>query len=462
MDTAPAPGRGTRLLTLLNRPVVLLAIGLGLSAAAGSAFIAVVLHSLPSVEAAPLPQLFFLLSAIGTGMFAAFEQEMTRAVSRALALGHSEADVIRHQVRNAAWVGVGTLAIVCAASPFITHHWFFGNWIVFVELLIGLAGIWASFLVRGVLSGRQQFRSYAITMVVEGLARLLPSVVLALLGAGSTWSQGLVFALGSGVAAVSGLFVARAPIPFETPAGAEAEVAANSEPETANQAAVRLVRLTGGVLAGQVLMYAMPLVVNGRLVADKDLLVAVGAAVGLTRLALLVLFPLQAPLLPKLSAAAALGRMAEVRRMTAMLVAVVVGAGLAGVAGAGLVGPWVLTNVMGARVSLSATLLMELATGTLFLLVANILQSALTALNRQQTVLVAWSLGVVAMFIVFAVPLGPLTTAAVASLAGPAVTMLVMAWDVLRSTGGRHAGSPTEAQPAGEPGKAKPVVEPAK
>ena len=463
MDTAPAPGRGTPLLTLLNRPVVLLALGLGLSAAAGSAFIAVVNHSLLPIDVKPLVQLFFLLSAIGTGMFAAFEQEMTRAVSRALALGHSEADVIRHQVRNAAWVGIGTVAAVCAASPYITHHWFYGDWLVFGELLIGLAGIWASFLIRGVLSGRQQFRSYAITMVVEGLARLLPSLVLALLGVGSTWSQGLVFALGSAVAAVSGLFVARAPIPFEAPAGAEAEVAASSEPETANQAAVRLARLTGGVLAGQVLMYAMPLVVNGRLSSPTEagLVQAVGAAVGLTRLALLILFPLQAPLLPKLSAAAALGRMAEVRRMTGILVAVCICAGLAGVAGVGLAGSWVMINVMGAKTPLSTALLMELATGTLFLLVANILQSALTALNRQQTVLVAWSLGVVAMFIVFAVPLGPLTTAAIASLVGPAVTMVVMAWDVLRTTGGRHAVSASSAQPEGEPGKAEPVVEPA-
>src|SRR6185437_9282675 len=158
----------------------------GLSAAAGSAFIAVVNHSLLPIDVKPLVQLFFLLSAIGTGMFAAFEQEMTRAVSRALALGHREADVIRHQVRNAAWVGIGTVAAVCAASPYITHHWFYGDWLVFGELLIGLAGIWASFLIRGVLSGRQQFRSYAITMVVEGLARLLPSLVLALLGVGST------------------------------------------------------------------------------------------------------------------------------------------------------------------------------------------------------------------------------------------------------------------------------------
>lgn len=469
MDTAPVSGRGTRLLSLLNRPVVLLAAGLGLSAAAGSAFIAVVNHSLPHAEVLPLPQLYFLLSAIGTGMFAAFEQEMTRAVSRALALGHSEAQVIRHQVRNAAWVGVGTVVVVCAASRFITHHWFFGDWAVFAELLVGLAGIWASFLVRGVLSGRQQFRSYAITMVVEGLARLLPSIALALFGLGSTWSQGLIFALGSGVAAVSGLFVARAPAAQAAPQGVEAEVAAAGEPETANQAAVRLARLTGGVLAGQVLMYAMPLVVNGRLASDsqKVLVISIGAAVGLTRLALLILFPLQAPLLPKLTAAAALGRMGEVRRMTAMLVGVCVAAGLAGVVGAGLFGPWVLVTVMGAPVRLSAILLMELAVGTLFLLVANILQSALTALNRQQTVLVAWSLGVVAMAIVFAVPLGPLTTAAVASMVGPAVTMVVMAWDVLRITGRplRYASdqdAKIKAQPEqgkAQPGKSRPVAE---
>ncbi|MGH6657284.1 MAG: hypothetical protein ACRDVE_19040, partial [Actinocrinis sp.] len=254
MVTAPAPGRAMRLLSLLNRPVVLLAIGLGLSAAAGSGFLAVVIHSLGSEEAAPLSGgLYFLLAAIGTGMFAAFEQEMTRAVSRALALGHSESQVIRHQVRNAAWVGIGTVAVVCAASPYITRHWMYGHWIVFAELLIGLGGIWAAFLVRGVLSGRQQFRSYAITMVVEGLARLLPCIVLAVTGTGSTWAYGLIFALGSAAAALSGLFVARAPIPAAAPdAPSDAAAHVDTSPETANQAAARLARLTGGVLAGQV------------------------------------------------------------------------------------------------------------------------------------------------------------------------------------------------------------------
>jgi O-antigen/teichoic acid export membrane protein len=93
---------------------------------------------------------------------------------------------------------------------------------------------------------------------------------------------------------------------------------------------------------------------------------------------------------------------------------------------------------------------MELTTGTLFLMVANILQSTLTALNRQQTVLVGWSAGVVAMIAVFAVPLGTLTTAALASIVGPAVTTVVMAADILRATkrGPAKGSSPGPAENA--------------
>ncbi len=438
-------------MSLLNRPVIMLATGIGLSAAAGSGFLAVVNHSLPPVLVAPLPGLYFLLAAIGTGMFAAFEMEMTRAVSRALALGHDEAQVIRHQTRNAAWVGIATMAVVCAAGPYVTHHWMYGNWVVFAELLVGLVSIWAAFLIRGVLSGRQQFRSYAMTMVVEGLAKLLPSILLAVTDYGSTWAYGLVFALGSAAGALSGLLAARAPKPAAAPADTASAESAESEPETANQAAVRLARLTGGILAGQLLMYAVPLVVTGRLHEDEALVATLGSAVGLTRLALLIVFPLQAPMLPKLTAAAAHGRMGVVRRTTAALVAIVVAASLAAIVGTGLFGPWVLRNVMGTRGHLSAVFLMELAAGTLFLMVANILQTTLTALNRQQTVLWSWSLGAVAMMAIFPVPFAPLTTAAVASLVGPVVTCAVMAADVLRATRRRIPESP-EAHEQGPDG----------
>lgn len=440
----PVPERGStlaqRLTSMLSGPSLLLTVGMILSAAAGSGFLATVNHS---GTFAQLSNLVMLLSAIGTGMFAGFEQEMTRAVSRAHALGQSERTVIRHQVRNAAFVAVGTMLVLCAGAPFVVHKWFSGDWAVFAELLLGLVGTWAAFLVRGVLSGRRQFRSYAITMVVEGLGRLVPGLVLALAGFRHAWSFGLVYALGFLVAAGSGLVVARAPVPDGLP-----PVDAG-EPESANQAAVRLARLTGGILAGQVLVYAVPLVISARLASEHELVVSVVAAIGLTRLALLILFPLQAPLLPKLTAAAARREFAAVRRSTAGLVAVCVGAGLFGIVVAGAVGPWIVDTVMGGKVTLSRVFLIELATGTLLLLIANVLQSALIALNRQRTVLWGWIIGVAAMAPLFLLPFGVLTAAAMAAIGGPLATTLVMGYDVLRET--RPRPQPVEV-PAVETG----------
>lgn len=431
--SAPTSGPVERLLGLCRGPLLLLAVGLGLSAVAGSGFISTVNHSgLPSVEIAPLPGLYLLLSAIGTGMFAGFEQETTRAVSLALALGQPEGPVVRHQVRNAAWVTGGTMAVLCAGSPFVVHKWLYGNWIVFLELLLGLVGLSAAFVVRGVLTGRRQFRSYAITMVVEGLGRVLPAIVLVVAGFDSTWGFGFVFCVGFVIAAAAGLVVARAPLTDKYSPTEDVD----KEPESANQAAKRLARLTGGVLAGQVLVYAVPLFINARLSsrAEAGLVISVTAAIGLTRLALLVLFPLQAPLLPKLSADAARGDMGAVRRAAAGLVAACVGAGVLGVLVTVAIGPWLLRVVMGAPIGLSRVFLGELALGTLLMLVANVLQSALIALNRQQTVLVGWVVGVVVMGLLFLLPFGVLTTAAVAAMAGPLAAMLLMGLDVLRAT----------------------------
>jgi O-antigen/teichoic acid export membrane protein len=441
MTTAAATSTSLvkRLAALLNGPTLLLTVGLGLSAAAGSGFLATVNHSpLLSPAIAPLQGLYLLLQSIGTGMFAGFEQEMTRAVSRALALGQPERVVIRQQARNAAVVALGTMLVLCVGAPFVVHKWLSGEYVVFAELMLGLAGTWAAFLVRGVLSGRRQFRSYAITMVVEGLARLLPAIVLVATGLYATWSFGLVYALGFVVAALSGLVVAREPLTDAPPPPDAAE----QEMETANQAAVRLARLTGGILAGQVLMYAVPLYVDAKLDqhTQASLVVAVVAAIGLTRLALLILFPLQAPLLPKLTAAAARREMGAVRRTAAGLVAVCVAAGVFGVLVSGTLGPWILHVIMGTRQALPRTFLIELAVGTLFLLVANVLQSALIALNRQQTVLYGWILGVLVMGGMFLLPFDVLTTAAVAAMAGPLVTALMMALDVLRSTRPQPAG----------------------
>lgn len=459
MTTASAPTSGPvkRLLTIFRGPTLLLAVGLGLSAIAGSGFISAVNHSgLASVQIAPLTGgLYLLLGAIGTGMFAGFEQEMTRAVSRALALGQPEHVVIRHQVRNAAWVAGGTAVVLGAASPFVVHKWMYGNWVVFFELLLGLAGTWAAFLVRGVLSGRRQFSSYAITMVVEGLSRLLPAILLILVGLDSTWGFGLVFSFGFVVAAASGFLVKRTPITDDVPPPDDAD----REPESANQAAKRLARLTGGIMAGQVLVYAVPLYIDGRLssAADAGTVISVTAAIGLTRLALLVLFPLQAPLLPKLSAAAARREMGAVRRAAAGLVAACLAAGAFGLLVTVAIGPWMIRVIYAGPRPLTHTFLAELALGTVFMLVANVLQTVLTALNRQQTVLVGWVGGVVVMgLLLLVLPFSVLDTAAVAAMIGPLATMLLMGFDVLRQT--RSTAAVGTAAPASAPAADAEVV----
>jgi O-antigen/teichoic acid export membrane protein len=242
------------------------------------------------------------------------------------------------------------------------------------------------------------------------------------------------------VAATSSLLVARAPItdrstPVEAPRG---------ELATANQEALRLARLTGGIMAGQVIVYAVPLFINGRIAQDQDLVLSVAAAVGLTRLALLVLFPLQAPLLPELTAAAARREMHLVRRSSAKLVGAALAAGLFGVLVVGSVGPWIVHVVMGGPAILPRPFLIELAAATLFLLVANALQTALIALNRQQIVLWGWVAGVVVMFLLFLLPFGVLTTGALAAMVGPLVTSLVFGRDVLLAT---RAAAPGPAGP---------------
>ena len=94
-------------------------------------------------------------------------------------------------------------------------------------------------------------------------------------------------------------------------------------------------------------MNAVPLVIIPWLVGEGQpkLATSVGAAMGLSRLALLCLFPLQAPLLPLLAQSAARGDYVDVRRKVRFLVVGCLGAGVLGIAASFLIGPWLLISV---------------------------------------------------------------------------------------------------------------------
>jgi len=461
-------------LKFLSRPAVLLAFGLGVSAAAGSGFLAILNRSVSSPDVVALSGLNFLLATISTGVMAGLEQEMTRAVSRALALGASVASVVRRQARQSAWLIAGTMAVVGALAPVLVAHWLGGRWYLYGELLLGLFGALVSFQVRGLLSGRQDFHNYSLTLIVEGLTRLVPSILILALGVGTAWMFGLLFALGPVLAALSGIVgprLSRRQTAMDADAAAPAQHQTQDpeqtpEPEqqpddsslpaaeSSRRAASNLALLTGATLASQLLMNSVPLLVVARYSGNRDHKVvdqaaAINSAVGLTRLGILALFPLQAPLLPRLTAAATRGDLAEVRKRTLLLLGLCAAVGLAGVGACFAVGPWLMHTIMGAHAPLPRGFLAAFAGGTLFLMLAFILQSALIALGHHRMVMIAWGLGVVVTVPVFAVSSAILTTTAAAALVGPLLTAVLMAVDLQWATRSRRprAGGAVPAPP---------------
>jgi O-antigen/teichoic acid export membrane protein len=437
-----------RALEVLRRPTVFLAVGLIVSAFSGSVFLLILNLALSSYDFIALSGLNILLAAISTGAMAGIELEMVRAVSRAIARGLPTAPVIRRQVRQAGWF-VGITIFGCLVlSPVLTEHWLRGNWVFYAELMLGLIGAIVSFQVRGTLSGRQDFHVYSITLLVEALTRMLPSLVLLAIGCRAAWLYGLMFVLGPVLSAVVGIWL---PKVWQRPHldYPEATQAAGADEESEGRAAKNLALLTGATLASQLLLNAVPLLVQARYqhaglkVANEA--AAILSAVGLARLGIVALLPIQTPLLPKLTTAAEQGRFHDVRSRTLQLVGVCVVLGLAAVLVAATAGPWVLRDVMHAHAVLPTWFLAAFAASTMFMMICFTLQAGLIALNRHLSVMIGWALGVVVTIPVFMVSGDIKDVTAAGAIAGPLAAALFLAvdlwWTMLRSAARGHRRS---------------------
>jgi O-antigen/teichoic acid export membrane protein len=436
----------------------MLTVGIGLAGLSGSAFLALINASFPresQTSGGPvvaLSGLNFLLATICAGMMAGSEQEMARAVSRSIALGEDPATVERGQYRHAAWLGVGTLISVAAISPALVATMLHHHWVLAAELLVGLVGGLALYPIRGALTGRRDYAVFSTTLIIEGLTRLIPAVFILALGVASVWSYGLVFALGGPtVACFYGLFAPRwlrrrrggrtdpepelpEPVPVAELAEA-ASSAAQDDAGSARRSGSGVWILTAATLANQLLFNAVPLLVAAKYSSREA--AAVLSAVGLSRLGILMMVQLQAPLLPRLTAAAAHHRFAEVRQYTKKLSLLCAAVGLAGCLGCWLLGPWILWNIMRAQAQLPGDYLAALALGTAFVMVGYILQAALVAMDRHAVVFAAWTAGVIATVPVFFIGEGLLRTTALAGAIGPFVAMAIMAVEAwLRTRGG--------------------------
>jgi O-antigen/teichoic acid export membrane protein len=399
-----------------------LAAGLGVLGAAGYAFVAVVGHVFhgPADAGAlnALISLYMLVNIIGPGVFAALEQETSRAISAAAARGEPLRPVARRAGVLALWAFAALVAVVLVAWPLVLGRVLEWRPGLFAALLVAIAGSGAVYWARGLLGGQQRFAAYARTLYVEGAVRLLPCLVLLALALEEPSAYGFAFAIGSAVAALSVLPALRLPASDATP------------PDGMGRS---LMYLAGAIALSQLLANLAPVVVTYRSPDDLVAAAVFGSTFVLARVPLFLFAPVQAVLLPQVTRAAAMGRHDELTRRLWQVLALVAGLGVLGVAGCVWLGPWAAEQLFNTAYRPSVSTLALLGTATLAMMLALVVQPTLIALARQRTVTIGWIAGSVVFLVVLVVGPEPIAAALLAQLVGPLVVLVVLLVGVLRA-----------------------------
>ncbi len=399
-----------------------LAAGLGTVGLAGYVYVAVVGHVFNGPEGASqvsaLISLYLLINIIGPGIFTALEQETSRAVSAQVVGGRSIRPTALWAAGLAA-TAAGVLALaVLVAWPFVLGRVFDDHTGLLVALLVAIVGSAGVYWTRGVLGGQQRFRAYSATFYVEGLARLLPLVVLLILGYRDTLVFGLVFAGASVVAALVVWPAVRLPSGTDT------------RPRGMGRSFGLLV---GATALSQTIANLAPVVVTYRLPDDPVTASVFGSTFVLARVPLFLFAPVLAVLLPMLTRDIAATRFGDFSRHLGRTVALLLGVGGSGVVLGALVGPWAVQTFFSSASRPGSGTLALLGTATVLMMLALVLQPALVALGCQSTVTTGWALGIVVFVALLASPLPPVTGALVAQLAGPLVVTGYLGFSVRRA-----------------------------
>jgi O-antigen/teichoic acid export membrane protein len=408
-------------------PIALLGAGMALVGAAGYAFVAIAGHTLSTSETAAASSFYLLVNILGPGLFLAVEQETSRRTSHALAVGERLLPVVRKTGMHAVGLLLVVIVVLCAAAPALIDRSLSGDAGLFLALVLATVFAAAVYLVRGLLGGHQRFGGYAATLAGEGLGRLLPVLAVAATGHGTATGYGMLFALGTCASALTGLpwLVRR---PRSGPACQTAE--ATTKPVVGTGLALGL--LAASTLLSHMVANLAPIVVTARLATDTATASAFAAAFILIRVPLFLISPVQALLMPALTAAIARRDYPALRSRLRSILSLVAALGVLGILGSVVLGPWAVQALFGARVSVSGSLLGLLAVGTAILMAAQVLQPALLAFGSHRTLAAAWGVGTAVMGALLALPGDPIWAAMFAQLAGPTVLVLGMAGVVLR------------------------------
>jgi O-antigen/teichoic acid export membrane protein len=394
----------------------------------GYVFFAVIGHDrFDPATAAALAATYLLSNILGPGVFIAAEQESSRVISAARAGGGIDGSTVRRLAMICTGLGVLTLAVLGLCAPVLLSRVLDGDVGLVLALMLAVVGSAAVYYIRGLAGGQQRFHRYAATTGIDGGARILGCLGLAV--AGSTNPIGYALALCAGPA-VAALLTARG----VTPSIAAPELTSSNGPgapaRTAAPPSATLIRGVGYLLVASFVSLAManlaPVIVTGLSGTDPAQATGFAAAVVLTRVPLLLMGPIQALILPRLTLAAGEGREGDFRRDTGLGLAIIGGLAVLAVAGVALLGHWAVGLLVGAASdTASTTVLILLTVSAMLQMAVQFLQPALVAVRKHRALVIAWVSGGVVFGLAFLGPLPPIDRGVLAQLAGPVVTLVI-------------------------------------
>jgi len=375
--------------------------------------------ALGPVGLAPLSVLWSLLNAVGIGLFLPFEQELGRRTAERRARGEGNAPVARQALVGAGVVLAVVVVIVSLGAGVMSAQLFAGVGAMVPLFLLAMAGMAASYVLRGLLSGNGRFGRYGAQLAVDGVLRFGGALVLTAVGSSSVLAYGSLLVVAPVLAV---LITVPRPSSIVTPGPSQ----------VARVAAVGLGTLIAASLASQVLANAGPIIVE--LLATADEAAASGrfvAALVIARVPLFVFAAVQAVLLPGLAAAVGARQASTFRSRMVVVSVATVAIGIVGTVAVWLVGadlvPLVFSDAFGIE---RGVITLIAASGAVFM-VAQVAAQALLALGAERVVVVGWSVGLVILVLTLAWQ-GPIAErAALALLTGSVGAFVVLAFGTL-------------------------------
>ena len=253
------------------------------------AFLSVAGRALGPVDFAPVATLWVLFNASALAFFQPIEQELGRATASRITHGLGARPVLVRCVLVGLGVTASLALLALVLRRTISEEAFSGRTALTALLLLGLVGLLAEHVLRGLFSGNERFGRYGGQLAVDGLLRaVLPAaVVLASMATVTSLSAALVVAplLAAGLTA-----------------GRVSRLSTPGPPIAWRELLPALGTLTGAAILSQLIVNAAP--VAAQVLATPEEADRAGvfiAALVLTRIPLFFFGAVQATFLPTLA-----------------------------------------------------------------------------------------------------------------------------------------------------------------